>query len=88
MEKIPYMKQMMPSVKEPVKFKLNKRVDFNHFFSLGSLRNDVFERRMSTGSEHSALLSRGFEQFFGHIVFMRVKTLSKTHLVVSSIQPT
>ena len=43
---------------------------------------------MSTGSEHSALLSRGFEQFFGHIVSMMVKTLSKTHLVVSSIQPT
>ena len=39
------------------------------------LSNDVFERRKSTGSGFFALLSRDFEQFFGQIVSIRVKTL-------------
>ena len=43
----------------------------------------VFERRMSTGSELSALLSLDFEQIFGQIVSIRVRTLNNTNLVVS-----
>ena len=45
--------------------------------------HDVFERRTSTGSELSALLGLDFEQMFGEIVSVRVKTLSNTNLVAS-----
>ena len=44
--------------------------------------NDAFERRTSTGSGLFALLSRDFEQIWGQIVSLRVKTLSNTNLVV------
>ena len=51
---------------------------------LGSLSNDIFEQRTSTGREDIfALLSRAFEQVFGLIVSIRVKTLSNTNLVAS-----
>ena len=51
---------------------------------LGSLSNDIFEQRTSTGSvDVFALLSRAFEQVFGLIVFIRVKTRSNTNLVAS-----
>ena len=40
-----------------------------------SLSSDVFERRTSTGSEVFALLSRDFDQIFGQIVSIRIKTL-------------
>ena len=51
---------------------------------LGSLSNDIFEQRTSTGSvDIFALLSRAFEQVFGLIVSIRVKTLSNTNLVAS-----
>ena len=43
---------------------------------LGSLRSDVFERRTSTGNGRFALLSRDFEQIFGQIVSIRIKTLA------------
>ena len=39
---------------------------------LGSLRNDVFERRTSTGSGLFALFSRGFEEILGQNVSLRV----------------
>ena len=45
--------------------------------------HDVFERRTSTGSELSVLLGLDFEQMFGQIVSLRVKTLSNTNLVAS-----
>ena len=47
-----------------------------------TLSRDVFERRTSTGSGLFALLSRDFEQIWGQIVSLRVKTLSNTNLVV------
>ena len=51
---------------------------------LGSLSNDIFEQRTSTGSvDVFALLSRAFEEVFGLIVSIRVKTLSNTNLVAS-----
>ena len=51
---------------------------------LGSLSNDIFEQRKSTRSvDVFALLSRAFEQVFGLIVSIRVKTLSNTNLVAS-----
>ena len=51
---------------------------------LGSLSNDIFEQRKSTGSvDVFALLNRAFEQVFGLIVSIRVKTLSNTNLVAS-----
>ena len=48
---------------------------------LGSLSKDFFERRMSNGSGLFELLGRDFEQIIGHIVSIRVKTLSNTNLV-------
>ena len=50
-----------------------------------SLRSDVFERRTLTGSGLFAHLSCDFEQTFGQIVSIRVKTLSNTNLVRQGI---
>ena len=47
---------------------------FVFLLTLGSLSNDVFERRTSTGSRLFAHLSCDFEQTFGQIVSLRVKT--------------
>ena len=46
-----------------------------------SLSGDVFERRTLTGGGLFALLSNDFEQIFGQIVSIRVKTLSHTNSV-------
>ena len=61
-----------------------------HWYSISALGNiieslssDVFERRMSTGSGFFAHLSCYFEQNFGKIFSIRVKTLSHTNLVAS-----
>ena len=49
-----------------------------------SLRNDVFERRTSTGSGFFVLLRRDFEQMFGQQIFsIRLKALSNTSLLAS-----
>ena len=48
---------------------------------LGSLSSDVLERRMSTRSGLFALLSCDFEQIFGKIVSIRMKTLGNTNMV-------
>ena len=48
-----------------------------------SLRNDVFERSKSTGRGLFAILGRDFDQLFGQIICMRVKTLRNTKLVAS-----
>ena len=40
-----------------------------------------FSTTTSTGSGLFALLSRDFEQIFGHIVLKRVKTINNTNLV-------
>ena len=53
--------------------------------NLGSLSRDVFERCTSTGSGRFALLSRDFEQIFGQIVSIRIKTLSNTNTVASRL---
>ena len=51
---------------------------------IGSLSNSFLERGTSTGScFFFAPLSRDFEQIFGQIVSIRVKTLSNTNLVAS-----
>ena len=42
---------------------------------------NVFERRTSTGSGLFALLSRNFDQIFGQIVSIRIKTRSNTNMV-------
>ena len=52
---------------------------------IGSLSSDVFERRTSTGSGHFALLSRDFEQIFGQIVSIRIKTLGNINTVASRL---
>ena len=52
---------------------------------LGSLSSDVFERRTSTGSGRFALLSRDFEQIFGQIVSIRIKTLGIINMVASRL---
>ena len=48
---------------------------------VGSLSNDVFERRTSTGCGLFALFSRDFEEIRGQNVPLRVKTPSNTNLV-------
>ena len=50
-------------------------------FVLGSLSSNVFERRTSTGSGLFALMKRDFEQVFGQIVSVKVKTTNNTNLV-------
>ena len=52
---------------------------------LGSLSSDVFERRTSTGNWLFAHLSRDFEQIFGQIVSVRIKTLGNTNTVASRL---
>ena len=51
------------------------------FCKLRSFSSDVFERRMSTGSWLTALLSRDFKQDLRQIFSLRVTTLSNTNLV-------
>ena len=53
--------------------------------SIGSLSSDVFERRTSTGNGRFALLSRDFEQIFGQIVSVRIKTLGNINTVASRL---
>ena len=50
----------------------------------GNLRNDVFERRRSTGSGFFVLLRHDFEQMFGQIFSIRVKTnlLASRHIII------
>ena len=48
---------------------------------IGSLSSDVFERRTSTGNGLFAHLSRDFEQIFGQIVSIRIKTLGNINTV-------
>ena len=50
---------------------------------LGSLSNDVFERRTSTGSCPFSLLGDGFAQIFSQIVSIRVKKLRNTNYIAS-----
>ena len=45
----------------------------------------MFERRTSTGNRRFALLSRDFEQIFGQIVSVRIKTLGNTNTVASTL---
>ena len=52
---------------------------------VGSLSSDVFERRTSTGNGNFALLSRDFEQLFGQIVSLRIKTLGNINTVASRL---
>ena len=53
------------------------------FFIREFIGTDVCERRKSNGSELFAILSHDFEQIFGHIVSVRVKSLSNTDLASS-----
>ena len=48
-----------------------------------SLRNDVFEPRKSTGSGLFAIFRCDFDQIFGQIICMRVKTLRNKNSVAS-----
>ena len=52
---------------------------------IGSLSSDVLERRMLNGSGRFALLSPGFEQMFGQIVSIRMKTIGNTNMVASRL---
>ena len=51
--------------------------------TIGSLSNDVYERRMSTGSGPFSSLDDGFAQIFNQIVSIRVKKLSNTNFISS-----
>ena len=52
---------------------------------IGSLSSDVFERRTSTGSGLFAHLSHDFEQTFGQIVSIRIKTLGNKNTIASRL---
>ena len=52
---------------------------------IGSLSSDVLERRMLNGSGRFALLSPDFEQMFGQIVSIRMKTIGNTNMVASRL---
>ena len=56
-----------------------------HRCLIGSLSSDVLERRTSTGNGRFALLSRDFEQIFGQIVSVRMKTLGNINKVASRL---
>ena len=53
--------------------------------TLGSLSNDVFERRKSAGSGLLSFLDDGFAKIFSQIALVRVKKLSNTNLYRQSI---
>ena len=53
------------------------------FGLLGSLSNDVFERRTSNRSGLFAIVGRDVDQIYGQIISMREKTLTDTNLVAS-----
>ena len=53
--------------------------------SLGSLSSDVFEQCTSTGNGLFAHLSSDFEQIFGQIVSLGIKTLGNTNMVASRL---
>ena len=53
------------------------------FFIKKFISNDVCERLKSNGSGLFAILSHDFEQSFGQIVSVRVKSVSNTDLVLS-----
>ena len=50
---------------------------------IGSLSNDVYERRTSTGSGLFSFLDDGFDQSFSQIAAIRVKKLSNTNFISS-----
>ena len=50
---------------------------------LGSLSNNVFERRTSTGSSLFSFFDGGFAQIFGQIASITVKKLRKTNFISS-----
>ena len=52
--------------------------------TIGSLSNDVFERRTSTRSRLFSFLDNGFAQIFSQIVSIRVKNLRNTNFLQSS----
>ena len=52
---------------------------------VASLSSEVFERRTSTGNGRFALLSCDFEQIFGQIVSVRIKTLGNINTVASRL---
>ena len=51
--------------------------------TIGSLSNDVYERRTSIGSGPFSSLDDGFAQIFNQIVSIRVKKLSNTNFISS-----
>ena len=53
--------------------------------AIAFLSSNVFERRASTGSGLFALMRRDFEQVFGQIVSVKVKTTNNTNLVASRL---
>ena len=79
----------MPSGTEGGKYCTRKCTVFcqvdEHKNIIGSLSRDVFERRTSTRSGLFALLSRDFEQIFGQIGSIRIKTLGNTNTVASRL---
>ena len=50
---------------------------------IGSLSNNVFERRMSTGSGLFSFFDGGFPQIFSQIASIKVKKLRNTNFISS-----
>ena len=58
-------------------------VDVNNDDSIGSLSNNVFERRTSTGSGLFSFFDGGFAQIFSQIASIIVKKLRNTNFISS-----
>ena len=60
---------------------LETRTEIAITVSLGSLSNDVFERRTSTGSGLFSFFDSGFAKIFSQIAFITVKKLRNTNFI-------
>ena len=64
-------------------FQLRPFVADNAFGLIGSLSNNVFERRTSTGSGLFSFFDGGFAQIFSQIASITVKKLRNTNFISS-----
>ena len=60
-----------------------RTTDVSFYNTLGSLSNNVFERRTSTGSGLFSFFDGGFAQIFSQIASITVKKLRNTNFISS-----
>ena len=62
---------------------MDETTDVSFYNTLGSLSNNVFERRKSTGSGLFSFFDGGFAQIFSQIASITVKKLRNTNFISS-----